>query len=80
MDCIDVDSFLAARADPIPLSLSRQLPRHSTVATLSLSGFKRGYATQQDPYDVIVIGGGPGGYFAGEHTLGQGSPQRSQDW
>jgi len=31
---------------------------------LSLSGFKRGYATQQDPYDVIVIGGGPGGYFA----------------
>ncbi|GAA99805.1 uncharacterized protein L969DRAFT_100794 [Mixia osmundae IAM 14324] len=24
----------------------------------------RGFATQQDPYDVVVIGGGPGGYVA----------------
>ncbi|SCV73973.1 BQ2448_6403 [Microbotryum intermedium] len=26
--------------------------------------FARGLATAQDPYDVVVIGGGPGGYVA----------------
>lgn len=28
------------------------------------SSTRRGYATPSDPYDLVVIGGGPGGYVA----------------
>lgn len=52
-----------------------QLPRH-TAASLRPAAWSnttyygwsnagRGYATQSEPYDVVVIGGGPGGYVAG---------------
>ncbi|GAA5917524.1 hypothetical protein JCM5296_000192 [Sporobolomyces johnsonii] len=47
------------------VSSSRTLAR--SAAPRSLVGScvaRRGLATAQDPYDVIVIGGGPGGYVA----------------
>lgn len=43
------------------------LPRHISAQlrpAYAVPGQRRAYATQQDPYDVVVIGGGPGGYFA----------------
>lgn len=59
-----------------------QLPRH-TAASLrpvyygwSNAGVSRGYATESKPYDVVVIGGGPGGYVAGQflsHNLSKSS-------
>lgn len=36
------------------------LPRYSCSSAFA----RRSYATQADPYDVVVIGGGPGGYVA----------------
>ncbi|GAA5964819.1 hypothetical protein JCM8115_000113 [Rhodotorula mucilaginosa] len=47
------------------VSSSRTLAR--TTATRSVVGSwvaQRGLATAQDPYDLVVIGGGPGGYVA----------------
>ena len=38
-------------------TLSRGLLRSTVLAS-------RGLATQTEPYDVVVIGGGPGGYVA----------------
>ncbi|GAA5989827.1 hypothetical protein JCM5350_002957 [Sporobolomyces pararoseus] len=43
-------------------SSSRTLAR-SALSRRAVGGF-RGLATTQDPYDVVVIGGGPGGYVA----------------
>ncbi|CEQ40032.1 SPOSA6832_01610, partial [Sporobolomyces salmonicolor] len=47
------------------VSSSRTLARSPAPRSLVGSWVaKRGLATAQDPYDVIVIGGGPGGYVA----------------
>ncbi|EEB94143.1 hypothetical protein MPER_07092, partial [Moniliophthora perniciosa FA553] len=48
-------------------NVSRRL-RQSTFPrnTSAIARFQRGYAsaTEEEPYDVVVIGGGPGGYVA----------------
>ncbi|KPV72803.1 uncharacterized protein RHOBADRAFT_55483, partial [Rhodotorula graminis WP1] len=46
-------------------SSSRSLARSSAPRSIVGSWVaQRGLATAQDPYDVVVIGGGPGGYIA----------------
>ncbi|KAI8593563.1 dihydrolipoamide dehydrogenase precursor [Geranomyces variabilis] len=39
-------------------------PAVSVAARLSLRSFARGYASSSNEYDVVVVGGGPGGYVA----------------
>ncbi|GAA5842951.1 hypothetical protein JCM11251_002943 [Rhodosporidiobolus azoricus] len=48
-----------------PVSSSRALARFAAPRSAVGSWVaQRGLATAQDPYDVVVIGGGPGGYVA----------------
>ena len=59
--------MLTARWEP------RQLSRHTATSSAIVArcsalsvhgGARRSYATAQDPYDIAIIGGGPGGYYA----------------
>ncbi|WVQ76762.1 hypothetical protein IAR50_006436 [Cryptococcus sp. DSM 104548] len=48
-------------------SLPHSIPTFSRTSTLPKLAFvqsTRGFASAADPYDVVVIGGGPGGYVA----------------
>ncbi|CEH13331.1 dihydrolipoyl dehydrogenase [Ceraceosorus bombacis] len=50
-----------------PLFARRAAPKAfqpSTLPRLVQNGSLRGYATEAKPYDVVVLGGGPGGYVA----------------
>lgn len=44
--------------------LSKNLSRETLRYSLSLASFSRGFASGSDENDVVVIGGGPGGYVA----------------
>lgn len=44
--------------------LSRNLSSETLKYSLSLASFSRGFASGSDENDVVVIGGGPGGYVA----------------
>ncbi|ODN96445.1 dihydrolipoyl dehydrogenase [Cryptococcus wingfieldii CBS 7118] len=49
------------RSLPAPIST---LSRTSTLPKLAFVQATRGFASATDPYDLVVIGGGPGGYVA----------------
>lgn len=44
--------------------LSRNLSSETLKYSLSLTSFSRGFASGSEDNDVVVIGGGPGGYVA----------------
>ncbi|KAG5352642.1 dihydrolipoamide dehydrogenase precursor [Termitomyces sp. Mn162] len=46
------------------LRVSKVAGRRLCQTSLQVGSWKRGLATAAEPYDVVVIGGGPGGYVA----------------